>query len=61
MKGFEFDNVEEAGPDEDPLKADSTEEAVVVSQWRNSQAVAIGDEAQNEWLTYNGDAVPVRQ
>lgn len=61
MSEFEFDNVEDAGPDEDPLEADSTQEAVAVSQWRNSQALAIGEKASEEWLTFDGDAVPVRR
>jgi len=36
--------------DDDPLVADSTREAVIVSQWRNSQAVVMGDESKEEWI-----------
>ena len=37
-------------PDDDPLVADSTREAVIVSQWRNSQAIVMGDESKEEWI-----------
>lgn len=35
---------------DDPLVADSTREAVIVSQWRNSQAIVMGDESKEEWI-----------
>ena len=34
----------------DPLEADSVEDAVIVSQWRNSQAIAMGNESKEEWI-----------
>jgi hypothetical protein len=34
----------------DPLEAESNREAIIVSQWRNSQAVAMGDESKEEWI-----------
>jgi DNA/RNA-binding domain of Phe-tRNA-synthetase-like protein len=36
--------------DPDPLTADSDKEAVYVSQWRNSQAIALGDETKEEFI-----------
>jgi len=38
------------GVPDDPLEADSTREAIIVSQWRNSQAIAMGDESKEEWI-----------
>lgn len=37
-------------PQHDPLEADSVEDAVIVSQWRNSQAIAMGNESKEEWI-----------
>lgn len=34
----------------DPLEASNNREAVAVSQWRGSKAVAIGDNTKEEWL-----------
>ena len=38
------------GVPDDALEADSTREAIIVSQWRNSQAIAMGDESKEEWI-----------
>lgn len=38
------------GEPPDPLEADNEREAIIVSQWRNSQAVAMGDETKEEWI-----------
>jgi len=35
---------------DDPLEADSKREAIIVSQWRNSKAIAMGDESKEEWI-----------
>jgi len=34
----------------DPLEAENSKEAIIVSQWRNSQAIALGDESKEEWI-----------
>ena len=34
----------------DPLEAENEREAIIVSQWRNSQAIAMGDETKEEWI-----------
>jgi len=46
------DNLPEVhgGVPDDTLEADSTREAIIVSQWRNSQAIAMGDESKEEWI-----------
>lgn len=31
-------------------KADTTRDAVLVSQWRNSKAMAIGNQKKEEWI-----------
>jgi len=34
----------------DPLEAEDESKAIIVSQWRNSQAIAMGDETKEEWI-----------
>lgn len=33
-----------------PRKADDKTDAVAVSQWHNSKAIVIGNEAKEEWI-----------
>lgn len=36
-------------PDNDPLEADSTREAIIVQQW-DEEAIVLGDETKDEWI-----------
>ena len=47
------DNLPVRHPRDEPpdlLEAECVEDAIIVSQWRNSQAIVMGDEAKGEWL-----------
>lgn len=33
-----------------PREASSEEKAIIVKQWRNSQAIVLGDETKQEWI-----------
>jgi len=37
-------------PDDDPLEAETQSEAVIIDQWGENKAVAMGDESAEEWI-----------
>jgi len=46
----------------DPLKANSEADTIAVSQWTDrANAIVIGNESREEWIVFDGDAVPVTQ
>ena len=47
---------EEIPEEEDPLVVDDLRKAVIISQWRTSQTIAMCDKEKEEWITANPDA-----
>lgn len=47
---------EEIPEEEDPLVVDDLRKAVIISQWRTSQTIAMGDKEKAEWITADPDA-----